>query len=133
MSWSHDGKTIAYVGHVDEKDPWVVKNQRLWIVDAGGGATTCLTDKDDFCLAVGTLTDTRDAGFGASLEWSPDSKALYTSIGWHGEVQIGYLQIGKPGKVQLLTKGRHAIAMGNVSDDGEKIACTYSDALTIAE
>jgi len=54
-------------------------------------------------------------------------------VGWHGEVQIGYVQLDKPGKTQLLTKGRHAIALGNVSEDGEKIACSYSDPLSLAE
>ena len=133
LRWSPDGKKLAYLGHVDEKDPWGVRNQRLWVVSANGGKPKCMTPDDDYCLAVGTLSDTRDAGYGGTVEWSPDSKAVYVSVGWHGEVQIGFVELEKPGTTMLLTKGHHAVTMGNLSADGEKIACTYTDPLTPPE
>jgi dipeptidyl aminopeptidase/acylaminoacyl peptidase len=104
-----------------------VKNHKLFVVKADGGPAKCLTEQDDFCLSVGTLSDTRDAGYGGMLEWSPDSKALYVQVGWHGEVQLGFVQADKPGTTTLLTSGHHVLNIGNVSGDGEKIACMYSD------
>jgi dipeptidyl aminopeptidase/acylaminoacyl peptidase len=127
IRWSPDGKSLAYVGHIDDRDPWGVRNMRLWVVPASGGKPKCMTDEDDYCLAVGTLSDTREASFAASLEWSPDSKAIYVTVGWHGEVQIGFVEVGKPGTVTLLTKGKHVLSLGNISDNGEKLASAYSD------
>jgi dipeptidyl aminopeptidase/acylaminoacyl peptidase len=129
VKWSPNGKLIAYLGHVDELDPWGVRNNRLWVVKADGGAPTCLTPDDDYDLAAGTLSDSKDAGYGGSLEWSPDSKAIYTSVAWFGEVQLGFVEVSKPGTSKLLTKGHHVVTLGNVSKDGEKIACCHSDAL----
>ncbi|HMS53781.1 MAG TPA: S9 family peptidase [Fimbriimonadaceae bacterium] len=131
VRWSPDGKSIAYLGHSDSEDPWGVRNIRLWIVAADGGEARCLTSEDDFCLDVATLGDCKESPDGV-LCWSPDSKAIYLSIGWHGAVQLGYVEVEKGG-VQLLTEGCHTIAVGNVSRDGEKIACLTGDALRPSE
>ncbi|HEY3782308.1 MAG TPA: S9 family peptidase [Fimbriimonadaceae bacterium] len=133
LRWSPDGKSFAYVGHADEEDPWGVRNNRLWKVSAEGGEPVCLTPDDDYCLSVGTLSDTKDASFSGTVVWSPDSKAVYVSVGWHGEVQIGYVQVDKPGCVTLLTHGKHVLGFGNVSKDGEKFGASYSDALHLNE
>ena len=126
LAWSPDGKHIAYLGHADDTDPWGVRNYRLWIVPAKGGRPVCLTEKDDYCLGAGTLSDTKESG--EALLWSPDSRALYVTVGWHGEGQMGYVELDKPGSVQLLTKGHHFVALGNLSADGEKFGCIYGDA-----
>lgn len=131
VAWSPDGKTIAYLGDVSEDDPWGVRNTKLYVVPAGGGEPRCLTDQDDYCLAVGLLGDTRE-GTEPTPIWTPDSKALYVAIGWHGELQLGFVQVDKGG-VQLLTKGRHGISVGNLSKDGERLACTYGTATMLAE
>lgn len=133
IRWSPDGKLLAYLGHPHETDPWGTCNQRLWTVPANGGTPTCMTPDDDYCLAAGTLSDTREAGHSGLLEWSPDSKAIYTQVPWQGESQIGFVELAKPGKAKLLTKGHHVLSMGNISKDGEKIACTYSDSVRLNE
>jgi len=133
IRWSPDGKHFAYLGHVDELDPWGVRNNRLWTVSAGGGKPKCLTLDDDYCLAVGTMSDTRETSYSGSVEWSPDSKAIYVGVGWHGEAQIGFVEVHKPGSVHLLTKGHHAVTLGNLSKNGEKIASAYCDSLRLNE
>jgi dipeptidyl aminopeptidase/acylaminoacyl peptidase len=124
LRWSPDGKWLAYLGS-EHDDGWGIRNNRLWIVPADAKAPAkCLSADDDYDLTVSSVSDTRETATDAVLEWSPDSRAIYVSVGWHGQVQLGYSQIDKGG-IELLTKGMHVLAIGNVSGDGEKIACTY--------
>ncbi len=132
VRWSPDGKWIAYVGCFDPDDLWGVKNQRLYVVSPDGGEPRCLTEKDDYCLAAATLSDTKEASFDAALEWAPDSQALYVQVGWHGEQQLGIVPIGKGG-TEVLTKGKHSITVGSVSGDGSKVGCLWGDATHLPE
>lgn len=132
VKWSPDGKTLAYLGDDSESDPWNVHNVKLFIVPADGGEPKCLSREDDYCLSVMGLSDTKDSYSFAVLEWSPDSKAIYVSVGWHGETQLGFVQVDT-GRVELLTSGPHTLLCGNLSADGEKIACLYGTAMKLAE
>jgi len=123
VRWSPDGKWIAYLGN-EHRTGWGCMNERLYIVPADGGAGKCLTVDDDHCLSVGTLSDSKEMGSDGIVVWSPDSKAIYLSVGHHGATQIGFCEIDKGG-VTLLTQGHHAMQIGNLSRDGEKLACIY--------
>ena len=48
-------------------------------------------------------------------------------VGWHGEGQIASVP-RKGGTVRMLTKGRHALTMGNLSADGKTMALTSTTA-----
>ncbi len=128
--WSPDGKWIAYIGDVDESDPWGTRNLRVYLVAAGGGEAKCLTEGSDFDMGVGTLGDTKEASSGG-FDWAPDGKGLLLQIGWHGEQQLGYLPID--GEIELLTEGRHVISIGNISRDGSRIAALVGNATTLQE
>lgn len=121
---SPDGKWIAYLGSINLDDPWGVYNNRLWIVPIKGGDAKCLTLNDDYCLSTMTLTDSKEASGDGLLIWSPDSKAIYTNVAFHGGQQLGFVPIDE-GRVHLLTEGKHMISMTSLSRDGEKVACTY--------
>jgi len=128
LSWSPDGNWLAYLGS-EHDDGWGVRNNRLWVVAADGSAPArCLSANDDYDLTVSTLSDTREVASDGVLEWSPDSKAIYVSVGWHGQVQLGYAPIEKGG-IELLTKGMHVLQIGSVSQDGERIACVFGSPL----
>ncbi|HZH98181.1 MAG TPA: S9 family peptidase, partial [Fimbriimonadaceae bacterium] len=128
IRWSPDGRHFAYLGHVDDEDPWGVRNNRLFVVSAEGGEAKCLTPDDDYCLTVSTLSDAKDATDDATLVWSPDSRALYVTVGWHGEVQLGFVELDKPGSVNLLTKGNHTVNVGTLSRNGERFGCVHGTA-----
>lgn len=132
VKWSPDGKTLAYLGDDSESDPWGIHNTKLFIVSADGGQPTCLSREDDYCLTVMGLSDTKDSYGFAMLEWSPDSKAIYVSVGWHGETQLGFVQVDK-GRIEILTKGQHTILASNLSRDGEKVACLWGTATKLNE
>jgi len=119
VAWSPDGASIAYIGDTSEDDPWGTRNNKLYVVDAKGGAPRCLSESDDYCLSVMTLSDTKDASGDGVAVWSPDSKAIYVSVGWHGSVQLGYVDVEKGG-VKLLTSGNQVVTIGNLSKDGER-------------
>ncbi|MFQ3667337.1 MAG: S9 family peptidase [Fimbriimonadaceae bacterium] len=133
LKWSPDGKWIAYVGHPPhEEDPWLQLNNRLWICSADGGGARCLHPNDDYCLTAATLSDTKDASFDAAVEWAPDSQALYVAVGWHGETQVGMARLDQEG-LEMLTSGHHAVALGNVSRDGSRLATVYATPTRIPE
>ena len=131
VRWSPDGALIAYAGDVDESDPWGTRNTKIYVVDAAGGAPKCLTDKTDYCMAVGTLSDSKEASFSATVEWSPDSKFVYGQVGWQGESQLA--RIGIDGSFKLMTEGRHYIGVGSVCKSGKRIAVTFGNATQLPE
>jgi dipeptidyl aminopeptidase/acylaminoacyl peptidase len=131
VRWSPDGITIAYCGDVDENDPWGVRNTKAYIVPAQGGEPKCLTDKSDFDMAVGSLSDTREASYDAVLEWLPDSKSLYVQVGFNGEVQLGRVSV--EGGCELLTEGRHVITVGNHAYGANRIAAAVGTATKLPE
>ena len=128
LRWSPDGKWLAYVGNVDEDDPWGVRNDRLWLVSAEGGEATCITADDDYCLTASTLSDSKEFSADATVEWSPDSQAIYVALAWNGESQIGFVQLDQPGRAKPLTEGRQSITVGTLSRSGEQIACVTGTA-----
>lgn len=130
--WSPDGKWIAYVGDVDEKDPWGTRNSKLYVVKADGGEPRNLTGHEDYDMAVGTLSDTKESGYAAVMEWAPDSKGIYVQIGWHGESQLGYVDL-KNGGTHVLTEGKHSLVLGNVSHDARRVAATWGHSTKLQE
>lgn len=128
IRWSPNGEWLAYLGDHSDDDPWGIRNVKLYVTPAGGGAVKCLSDGDDYCLTVMTLSDAKDASSDGVLEWSPDGKAIYLSVGWHGSVQLGYVEIEK-GRVEMLTSGNQVVTVGNLSKSGEKFGCLWCDAL----
>ncbi len=127
--WSPDGKWIAYAGDVDEADPWGTRNTKLYLVSADGGEPKDLTGVDDFDMSVATLSDTKEAAFGTTVEWAGDSGGLYVQIGTKGEQQLGFVPLS--GGVQLLTEGRHCLTIGNVV--GGSVAAIYGTAVRLPE
>ncbi|HEY0867558.1 MAG TPA: S9 family peptidase [Fimbriimonas sp.] len=128
--WSPDGRWIAYLGDVDEQDPWGTRNTKVYVVDANGGEPKDLTGHQDYDAAVATLSDAREGG-DAVLEWMPDSASLLVQIGWHGEQQLG--RVTTDGKVELLTEGPQVLAIGNPSKDGRRVAGVYGTPTKLPE
>lgn len=132
VRWSPDGHSIAYLGDDRGDDPWGVRNTKAYVVPIDGGPPRCLTAETDYDLAVATLSDTKEVSFEGTLLWSPDSRALYVSVGWHGENQLGYVDVERGG-VDLMTKGRHQVTVGNLSANGERFGVLYGDAVRLNE
>lgn len=126
--FSPDGKWIAYTGVEGKEDLWSAVNERLFIIDPKKGNPIDLTGHEDYCLGVGTLSDTRDAGFGSNYRWSSDSKRIIAQIGWHGEVHLAAIEVPS-GKIIFLTEGEIEVILGNLPKDGTLAAVTIGNAL----
>ena len=129
--WSPDGSLIAYIGDTHADDPWGTRNRKLYVVQAAGGEPRCLTADHDYCLAAGTLGDTKEAGSDSPVYWAPDGSGLYVQVGTKGEQQLGWVDLD--GDMQLLSSGRHCLTLGNMSRDGTLFAATYTNATIAAE
>lgn len=88
--WSRDGKTIAYVGVVKQRD-----HPKIWLAPAAGGAPSV--------QAVNGL-DLIPGG----LEWAHDGKSLYFEAGVKGETHLFRVDLAEKSAVKV-TSGARAI------------------------
>ena len=120
VRWSPDGKWIAWAGRLGRNALWGARNQHLFVTDPKTGKTVDLTGKSDYCVAAATLSDTREAAFGANYQWMPNGKSLLVAIGRHGESHIARVTL--KGEVKFLTSGPYEFQLGNLSKDGTRVA-----------
>jgi dipeptidyl aminopeptidase/acylaminoacyl peptidase len=125
VAWSPDGRKIAYAGREGRTPDWGCFNDHLFVIDARTGVTKNLTGHTDYCIAAATLSDTRDAGFGANLRWNPDGSRVFFTLGWHGECHIASVP-ATGGKLDIHTTGPVEHAMGNFSRNGHLALCVGS-------
>lgn len=130
--YSPDGKWVAYSGVEGKEDLWSAVNERMFVIDPKKGKPIDLTGHEDYCMGVGTLSDTRDAVYGSNYRWTPDSKRIIVQIGWHGEVHLAAIAVPS-GKISFLTKGEMEVILGNLSRDGKTAAVTIGHAMMLSE
>jgi dipeptidyl aminopeptidase/acylaminoacyl peptidase len=133
LSWSPDGKLIAFVGRESEDGLYDTENLELWVCDPVKGNARSLTSKEDYCLMAVALADSSEVAFTANIHWSPDSKRIFMQIGWHGESHIASIS-ATGGEINFHTSGQRAYFMGNIVGNGKpQIAMMAGDPLTINE
>ena len=88
--WSPDGKTIAYVGVVRQRD-----HPKIWLAPTAGGAASVLAENGLDLIPGG-------------LEWANDGKSLYFEAGVKGETHLFRIDVAKKSAVQV-TSGARAI------------------------
>ena len=130
--FSPDGNWIAYAGRDEAAGGWGYLNTWLYVCASGGGASKCLTNNDDFCMAAAMLGDSKEAAFGAVYEWAPDSKSLIGQVGWHGEQHLARIELAEA-KVKFITCGEQGLNLGCLSKDGASAAVTFGDATRLTE
>jgi len=130
--WSPDGTRLAWAGRRGRSAMYDTANVELWSAEVGGSASRpravsarSLTAGTDYCLMVGTLSDTADASFAPWFRWSPDGRSLMMRIGWHGAGRIASVD-SRGGAVQLHTSGDADIMPGSMAAHGHRLACTRS-------
>ncbi|HCA39891.1 MAG TPA: hypothetical protein DEO92_09480 [Phycisphaerales bacterium] len=118
VTWSPDGKWLAWSGREGEDGTYGTDNLELWICQPSKkGSARCISNKTDYCLMAATLGDTAEVNFQASIQWTPDSKALLVRVGWHGESNI--MRFNRRGGAPTpLTSGRCIHDPENQSSDG---------------
>ena len=87
LSWSPDGKHIAYIGTETQDDPWCTHNDRLWIVPLSPGHARCLTESLDRIAENVTLSDVRGSGSQHPV-WAKDGGHLFHLISDRGSCRL---------------------------------------------
>ncbi|HUM35576.1 MAG TPA: S9 family peptidase [Anaerolineae bacterium] len=106
LSWSPDGRTIAYVGQASPKDWW--QNDRLWLVPVEGNAPPrCLTAAHDLTFMAATLTDTAEALLMPPV-WSHDGTRLYAQASRYGGVGLYAVRV-EDGALEPVIAGSEAV------------------------
>lgn len=114
LSWSPDGKYIAFTAF-DTYKKWNFSH--AWIVSSKGGKANKLTGAFDKNIMEAMN----------SLQWSPDSKAVYFATDDHGCRNIYKANI-KTHKVEKITEGKMRVSSFSLSQDGSTIAFDATEA-----
>lgn len=130
--WSPNGEWIVFGGNDSQEDPWGALNTRLYKVKPDGSDYQCLTPTTEYDFDVATLSDTKDSGGGVILNWSPDSKGVYTQIGWQGENHLAFVNI-ESGDIRFITEGPCSHFVGNLDARGHYSPAVYGDPTTVPE
>lgn len=106
--WSHDGKSVAFVGSTG---PAIYKTD-LFVVSADGGAPR-------------KLTSSFDLNAGEPI-WSPDGKSLYFSTESRESINV-YTADVAAGTVRPVSDKRGVLNVTGISDNGETAVGLWSD------
>jgi dipeptidyl aminopeptidase/acylaminoacyl peptidase len=106
LSYSPDGRYLAYIGHDNPYDAWGATNENLWVVPTAGGKARNLTRKFDTTLSDPCISDMGEAFHGAMPPvWSADSRHLLFTAPRHGSNDI-YTIPRAGGSPRLVAGGR---------------------------
>ncbi|MDY7110113.1 MAG: S9 family peptidase [Planctomycetota bacterium] len=122
-AFSPDGRHIAYAGRIGTEMIYSVENLELFVCDPARGNARSFTGDEDCCLLAVCIGDTADVDFGPSFRWSRDSRRVFMKVGWHGEAHIASVGLDG-GAIVFHTSGAAEHDMGNLSDDGKRMALT---------
>jgi dipeptidyl aminopeptidase/acylaminoacyl peptidase len=118
-SWSPDGATLAVTGNwrAGAVGPY---NEHLWVVQAGGGDSRCLSEGFERSLGDSTGGDTF-VGSDARPVWTPGGSEILVVASDSGATHIHAFNADGNGSRQITTGPRRHYAF-SLSRDGKKIA-----------
>ncbi|MCA1593199.1 MAG: S9 family peptidase [Acidobacteria bacterium] len=106
--WSPDGKTIAFIGEMHERD-----HPKIWLAPASGGAPSRLaTDELDLIPSA--------------LKWAEGGRALYFEMGVKGEYQLFRVDVAGR-KLRQVTTGARAVRGADYNDATRRMVYAAND------
>jgi len=106
--WSPDGKSIAFVGSLEEGD-----HPKIWLAPSTGGAASVLAANDLDLIP-------------SDLQWAEKGQALYFEAGARGEYHLFRVDLAAK-TFQPVTTGPRAVHQAEVSDQAGKLVYTVND------
>jgi dipeptidyl aminopeptidase/acylaminoacyl peptidase len=104
LSWSPDGKQIAYIAADSGENLWLPRNNYLWLVPVDGRSMArCLNGALDRNVGDTTIDDCRDGASGMPV-WAADSSTLYVTVSDSGNAHL-YAVDTASGEWTRLTEG----------------------------
>ncbi len=89
LSWSPNGQWIAYIGRESKDDPWVPRNDKVWVVNPETHEVRCLTETLDRDVGNVTLSDMREAFAGGDRPiWDAASQRLFFTVSDRGNCHL---------------------------------------------
>jgi len=103
LSYSPNGKQIAYIGFETNDDPWSTHNDRLWVVNTKSETADCLTQSLDRFAENVTLSDVRENGNQTPI-WVEEGENIVVSISDRGSCHL--YAVSLEGGIIPLTTGK---------------------------
>jgi len=126
LSWSPDGKQIAYIGCETQDDPWAPHHDRLWVAPLSGGSVRCLTASLDRVVGNATTSDVRQSTLRPI--WSGDGQRLFFLVSDRGNCHLYTVPLeGAPnGAPESLVAGNLDVAAFSSDAEGRRFATLIS-------
>lgn len=125
ICWSPDGRWLAFGGHPGRDGGWDAGNTSLFIVRPDGTGLKNLSKGTDYCITAASLSDMAEGDWSPNMRWTPDSRALYVRIGWHGEGHVARYSRAR-GFERFETSGAFEHAPSDLSRDGRRLVMTVA-------
>jgi dipeptidyl aminopeptidase/acylaminoacyl peptidase len=106
--WSPDGKSIAFLGRVRERD-----HPKIYVAPAAGGSPS-RNVAPDLDLIPSNLT------------WAEQGRALYFETGVRGESHLFRAEL-KDGRLRQVTKGSRAVRLVDIANDARRMVYAAND------
>jgi dipeptidyl aminopeptidase/acylaminoacyl peptidase len=106
--WSPDGKTIAFLGRIRERD-----HPKIFVVSSAGGQPS-RNVAPELDLIPSNLT------------WAEGGRALYFETGVKGETHLFRVE-SKDGKLRQVTRGARAVRLVDISADSRRLVYAAND------
>ncbi|HEY0080944.1 MAG TPA: S9 family peptidase [Pyrinomonadaceae bacterium] len=106
--WSPDGKTIAFVGEIRERD-----HPKIWLAPATGGSPSVLAANNLDLIP-------------SNLKWAEAGRALYFETGVRGETHLYRVDV-RAKTLKQVTQGSRAVRGVDINQQTRRIAYTAND------
>ena len=124
LSYSPDGKWLAYYGRLGRGDWW--KHTQLWLAATDGKSLpVCLTEQFDYSIGNDSLGDLGGAETIAP-KWSLDSQSIYFQISQHGSTTLHKINIDGTG-LETTIDGDGVLGWVDFDAEQQKLAYFWGD------
>ncbi|HEX8147454.1 MAG TPA: S9 family peptidase [Pyrinomonadaceae bacterium] len=106
--WSPDGKTIAFLGRIRERD-----HPKIYVAPSNGGQPS-----RNVAPALDLIP--------SNLTWAEQGRALYFETGVKGEAHLFRVD-AKDGRVRQVTKGARAVRLVDIAADSRRMVYAAND------
>ncbi|HEX8290895.1 MAG TPA: S9 family peptidase, partial [Pyrinomonadaceae bacterium] len=106
--WSPDGKTIAFLGRVRERD-----HPKIYVAPAAGGSPS-----RNVAPGLDLIP--------SNLAWAEAGRALYFETGVRGESHLFRAEL-KDGRLRQVTKGARAVRLVDIAGDSRRMVYAAND------
>ncbi|HEX7316447.1 MAG TPA: S9 family peptidase [Pyrinomonadaceae bacterium] len=106
--WSPDGKTIAFLGRIKERD-----HPKIYVAPSSGGQPS-----RNVAPALDLIP--------SNLTWAEQGRALYFETGVKGETHLFRVD-AKEGRIKQVTKGARAVRLVDITNDSRRMVYAAND------